>query len=728
VAIQPEHSDFRPFARIAALKISLIYAVAGGLWILLSDIFVDRSGFPQYVINELHTTKGCLFVFVTALLLYIFVKRAVLSVESSQMELRKSEEALRKSEERYSKVFWGSLTGIAITRLSDGTFVEVNGEFEKALGWSRDEILGRSSIGEGIWAEAEDRERVIKTLADGGPVRDWELRFKSKSGETRHFRFSAEVVELENTPCMLSLFVDITKRKLAEKELEKSLSLLKATIESTADGILVVDREGKITSYNRRFLTIWQIPESVMANLDDAQAVQHVLGRLKNPEAFKARVRELYARDEEGSFDVLELKDGTIIERYSQPQRLDGKTVGRVWNFRDVTERRQSEDERKKLQSRLAQAQKMEAIGTLAGGIAHDFNNILTVMTGYGTLLQMQMENTNPLRKYADQILSAAQKAANLTMGLLAFSRQQPMILNPVDINDVVRGTEKLLKRLLTEDISLETRLTSDSITVMADTTQIDQILFNLATNARDAMPRGGTLAIETNLMELDNEFVKAHGFGEPGKYALLSVTDTGMGMDELTREHIFDPFFTTKEVGKGTGLGLSTVYGIVKQHNGYITVYSEINIGTTFHIYIPATRTRASEEAKPAPPLKRGTETILVAEDSKEVRRFIREMLTKYGYTVIEASDGADAVVRFSENPDVDLLILDSVMPRKNGREAYDEIRKIRPGIKALFMSGYTRDVILEKGIEGKEVDFVSKPLALNELLLKVRDVLDRQ
>ena len=727
MAIRSENNDFRSFARTAALRIGLIYAAAGALWILFSDLFVDRSGLPFSVITELHTAKGWLFVLVTALLLYVFVKRAVFSVESSQMELRKSEEALRKSEERYSKVFWGSLTGIAITRLSDGTFVEVNGEFEKALGWSRDEILGRSSLEEGIWTESEDRERVVKTLADGGSVRDWELRFKSKSGDTRYFRFSAEVVELENTPCMLSLFVDVTKRKLAEKELEKSLSLLKATIESTADGILVVDREGKITSYNRRFLTIWQIPESVMANLDDTQAVQHVLGRLKDPEGFKARVQELYARDEEESFDVLELKDGTIIERYSQPQRLDGKTVGRVWNFRDVTERRQSEDERKKLQSRLAQAQKMEAIGTLAGGIAHDFNNILTVMTGYGTLLQMQMENTNPLRKYADQILSATQKAANLTMGLLAFSRQQPMILNPVDINDVVKGTEKLLKRLLTEDISLETHLTSDSITVMADTTQIDQILFNLATNARDAMPRGGSLAIETGLMELDNEFVKTHGFGEPGKYALLSVTDTGMGMDETIREHIFDPFFTTKEIGKGTGLGLSTVYGIVKQHNGYITVYSEKGIGTTFHIYIPATRARAREEAKPAPPPKRGTESILVAEDSEEVRRFIREMLTKYGYTVIEALDGEDAVVRFRENPGVDLLILDSVMPRKNGRETYDEIRKIRPGTKALFMSGYTRDVVLEKGIEGKEVDFVSKPLSLNELLHKIREVLDR-
>ena len=724
---QPGNSEFRSFPRITALKISLIYAAAGALWILFSDLLVDRSGLPLYIITELHTAKGWFFVVVTAFLLYIFVGRAVYSVESSRTELRKSEDALKKTEEKYSKVFWGSLTGIAITRLSDGTFVEVNGEFEKALGWSRGEILGHSSLGEGIWAEPEDRERVVRTLAEGGQVRDWELRFRAKSGDTRDFRFSAEAVELENTQCMLSLFVDVTERKLAEKELEKSLSLLKATIESTADGILVVDRDGRITSYNRRFLTIWQIPEPVMAEGNDDKAVQYVLSRLKDPEAFQSRIRELYERDDEESFDILELKDGTVIERYSQPQRLDGRTVGRVWNFRDVTEHRQGEDERKKLQSRLAQAQKMEAIGTLAGGIAHDFNNILTVITGYATLLQMQIENTNPLRKYADQILSATQKAANLTMGLLAFSRKQPMILNPVDINDVVKDTEKLLKRLLTEDITLETSLTPDSITVMADTTQIDQILFNLATNARDAMPRGGTLRIETGLLELDSEFVKTHGFGEPGRYALLSVTDSGTGMDESTREHIFDPFFTTKEVGKGTGLGLSTVYGIVKQHNGYVTVYSEKGIGTAFHIYIPATRAKICGAARPEPALRKGTESILVAEDNEEVRNFIKEMLTKYGYRVTEASDGNDAVARFAEKPGVDLLILDSVMPRKNGRETYDEIKKMRPDIKVIFMSGYTRDVVLEKGIEGKEVDFVSKPLSLNELLLKIRETLDR-
>jgi signal transduction histidine kinase len=249
----------------------------------------------------------------------------------------------------------------------------------------------------------------------------------------------------------------------------------------------------------------------------------------------------------------------------------------------------------------------MEAIGTLAGGVAHDFNNILTALIGYGALLQMGLGKDNPLRMYADQILSSSEKAAQLTQSLLTFSRKQPITLKPVKLNDVILGTEKLLKRLLTEDIVLETRLTPEDTTILGDATQVDQILFNLVTNARDAMSKGGKLIVGTKRAEIDNEFLRAHGYGETGTYVLISVSDTGAGMDEETKEHVFDPFFTTKEVGKGTGLGLSTVYGIVKQHNGYINVYSELNMGTAFHIYLPAVAA-AVEEKKTTPFLWRRT------------------------------------------------------------------------------------------------------------------------
>jgi CheY-like chemotaxis protein len=319
-------------------------------------------------------------------------------------------------------------------------------------------------------------------------------------------------------------------------------------------------------------------------------------------------------------------------------------------------------------------------------------------------------------------------KGAGLTKSLLAFSRKQPISLNPVNLNNIIKGTEKLLKRLLTEDIILKTLLTSDNIMIMADPTQIDQILFNMVTNARDAMPKGGSLTIETKAIILDKEFVTTHGFGEPGKYALLSVSDTGAGMDAAVREHIFDPFFTTKEVGKGTGLGLSTIYGIVKQHNGYVTVYSEPDMGTVFRIYFPLTGAAIETNPSAAETIRGGKETILVAEDDKEVRHLIRNILVEFGYTIIEARDGEDAINKFNKHKNIDLLILDSVMPKKNGKIVYDEISAIIPHIKVIFTSGYTRDVILDKGIEDKQFDFIPKPLSPKDLLEKVREVLDRK
>ncbi len=375
----------------------------------------------------------------------------------------------------------------------------------------------------------------------------------------------------------------------------------------------------------------------------------------------------------------------------------------------------------------MRQAQKMESIGQLAGGIAHDFNNILTSLIGYASLIRAKMDTANPLRSYVDQVLSASTKGAELTRSLLTFSRQQPVTLLPVDVNDAIRATQPLLKRLLTEDIYLSTSLTGEDTVVMADKTQMDQILFNLVTNARDAMPEGGTLTVETDIANVDSWFIEAHGFGEPGRYVLITVCDTGEGMDEATREKIFDPFFTTKDTGKGTGLGLATVYGIVKQHNGYITVYSEPGKGTAFHIYIPAAMTKVETVIDTAVHTEGGKETVLIAEDDEGVRQIMREALEDYGYMTIEAVDGQDAMEKFELHHDIDLVILDSVMPRKNGREAFEKIRAINPRIKVLFISGYTRDIVLDKGIKDREFDFIPKPLMLDRFLQKIREILDR-
>ena len=386
--------------------------------------------------------------------------------------------------------------------------------------------------------------------------------------------------------------------------------------------------------------------------------------------------------------------------------------------------------ERKQLEEQLRQSQKMESIGTLAGGISHDFNNILTAIIGYGSLLQMKMKDDEPLRHYVAQILASANRAANLTKGLLAYSRKQVLNIQPVNINNIIRKVERLLERLIGEDVELKSILIDQEVTVMADAGQIEYVLMNLVTNARDAMPDGGYVYIETRLVDLDEEAAKVRDLRKPGTYALIAVTDSGMGMEQKTKEHIFEPFFTTKEVGRGTGLGLAMVYGIIKQHNGIVEVESEVGRGTTFKIYLPAAQT-TTEETQPAasPPIEGGSETILAAEDDEIVRGFITSMLVQSGYTVIPAENGEDAVNKFMANRGkIKLLLLDVIMPKKNGKEVYEKIRIFEPAIKALFLSGYTADIMHKQGLLEKDVNFLLKPVDMNDLLRKVRAILDEK
>lgn len=381
--------------------------------------------------------------------------------------------------------------------------------------------------------------------------------------------------------------------------------------------------------------------------------------------------------------------------------------------------------ERKKLEELLRQSQKMEAIGNLAGGVAHDFNNILTAITGYGNLLKMQIGEDSPFRDYADEILAASERATHLTHSLLAFSRKQVIAPKPENLNEIVKRVEKLLIRVIGEDVDFRTIPSDTDLIILADSSQIEQVLMNLATNARDAMPNGGMLTFETERTDIR----EPRGFLHPGSYAVISVSDTGKGMDEATKIRLFEPFFTTKERGKGTGLGLSIVYGIVKQHNGEIDVYSETDKGTTIKIYFKLIDVKV-ETVSPTPTAtpERGSETILLAEDDNAVRRLMKSILEKYGYTVIEAIDGEDAVVRFMENEDkVRLLLLDVVMPKKNGKEAYEEIHRIKGNLPVLFASGYTAGIIQKKGIIEEGLNFISKPVTPNLLLAKVREILDR-
>jgi len=568
----------------------------------------------------------------------------------------------------------------------------------------------------------KDRDAVTGQAAkglSGADVSHLEHRIIHKDGSIRWVK-NTPVFHYDENGHLISydgLITDITELKQAEESLRASREYAKNIIESSLDMIIAVDHDRKITGFNRAAQeTFGYMPEEIIgkhvdilyANPDEGLNVHKTT--LKNGRY----VNEILNRRKNGEVFPCFLSASVLCD-------AQGKVVGVMGVSRDITERRYLEDQ-------LRHVQKMEAIGQLAGGVAHDFNNILTAIIGYGNLLKMKT-NDVLLRSYVDPILASSERAAALTQNLLTFGRKQMITLRAINLNELVKRIGKLLLRVITENIELDLMVTDTGLTAMADSGQIEQVLINLCTNARDAMPDGGVLTIKTERVELDNEYIRTHGYGKPGTYALISVSDTGIGMDEKTREKIFEPFFTTKEIGKGTGLGLSIVYGIIKQHNGYINCYSESGIGTIFKIYLPLTKAEV-EETKPSEGITPigGTETILLAEDEAEVRKITKNVLEEFGYKVIEAVDGEDAINKFMENKDrTELLLLDVVMPRKNGREVYEMIRKTNPDIKVLFASGYDSDFAHKNKIIEAGLDFISKPVSPTVILKKVREVLDK-
>jgi CheY-like chemotaxis protein len=362
----------------------------------------------------------------------------------------------------------------------------------------------------------------------------------------------------------------------------------------------------------------------------------------------------------------------------------------------------------------------MEAIGRLAAGVAHDFNNINTAVVGYANLLRLKMNREDPLREYVEQILMATERAADLTRSLLAFSRKHVVNLRPVNLNDILRGMERLMKGLIGDAIELRLSLAADDLMVSGDQVQLERIITNLVSNARDAMPEGGSLTVETRQIDIDDQFIAAHRYGKFGSYALVTVTDTGTGMDESLVQKIFEPFFTTKAAGKGAGFGLSIVYDIVKQHRGYVNVTSTPGKGTSFNLYLPLVNTTTTDRRLSLPEAPaRQSETVLVADNDREERNFIKAALEGTGYTVIEAVDGEDALEKFSRHADtLHCVILDIIMPKMNGKEACQAIRRTRADIKVLFTSSYPEDIIVQKGLLESSMNFILKPFSSKELI----------
>jgi PAS domain S-box-containing protein len=648
-------------------------------------------------------------------------ERAVLGVSTDITAFLRAEEKAAEGERRYREL--AESLPQAIAELDEmGNFTFENEHGCRLFGYTKEEFDSRTrNLSQVLTPEDYKRasENVRRLAAGETRMGTPEYMAVRKDG-------SVFPVTIYASPIMRggvlsgfrAIIIDISERKSIEQALKESEAKYRGVVESSLVGFYII-QDDFFRFVNQRFCDMTGYSYNELVDTLGPADLTH-------PDD-KALVSENIAARMAGEMNHIEYdfrsirKDGhvCILKTLGSAITYEGR-VAAMGTVIEITRE-------KHLESHLRQAQKMEAIGTLTGGIAHDFNNILTALVGYGSLLQMRMDGSDPLRVYVDQILSAAQKAAGLTKVLLTFGRKQPINLQPIRLNDIVEGTKQLLNRLLTEDITLHTRLDSENVSFMADATQIDQILFNLVTNARDSMPKGGVIAIETQTVLLDELFMSIHGFGQPGQYVLLVVSDTGVGMDEATREKIFEPFFTTKATGKGTGLGLATVYGIVKQHGGYITVYSEQGTGTSFRIYFPVAKGAPRTEQSQSLALDKGKETILIAEDNDEVRRFTRDILKLCGYRVVEAVDGEDGVAKFREAEKIDLLLLDTVMPRKNGKEALEEIKKIRPDVRFLFMSGHTMDILLDKGLKEKEFDFISKPLSPNELLRKVREILDR-
>jgi PAS domain S-box-containing protein len=641
-------------------------------------------------------------------------------------ERKAAAKAVYESEEKFRLLFEKSFDPIVL--IDGNQYVDCNEVALKILGaTSKDQIIGlhpgslspeRQPDGRLSFEKAQ--EIIDDAFREGGKRFEWMRR--TLHGREFWVDVSITPIPMRGKQILYTLWRDISEQKRNEAALRLAEQKYRDIFENAVEGIFQTTPEGRFLSVNPAMARIhgYDDPEELITTGAD------IAGQLFADPEDRKRYRE-----------QIEKWNG-VLGFETQVLTKDG---GKRWISLNARAVRDSEGniryyegmanditERKSLEAQLLQAQKMEAIGTLAAGIAHDFSNILMALMGYANLLKARLDQADPRKVYVDQIFSCTGRAANLTQSLLTFGRKQKIDLKPQSVNTMLTEAEQLLRRLLPEDITFTLSLGEDAV-IMADITQIDQILMNLVTNARDAMPQGGHLRMETRLTRIDDELRRRRSFGTSGDYLSISISDTGSGIDEETQKRIFEPFFTTKEVGKGSGLGLSIVYGIVKQHNGYIEVTSKAGEGTTFHLLFPLESEKPLDGSDVVPDVRGGAETLLLAEDDGDIRRISAETLKMYGYSVIEAVDGQDAYEKFMENKgQVDLLILDVVMPRKNGREAYEQIRKIRKDILVIYISGYARDIVIKRGIRSKSVAYLPKPVTTNELLTKVREVLDRR
>ena len=646
-------------------------------------------------------------------------------------ERKRIEVALRESEERFRELYDNAPVGY-FEYNTEGRITNVNRTEIEMLGYTLDDMVGKPVWEFIVEGEAARQQILAKLSGAMPPARGLERTYRRKDGTTFPAIFEDRLLQDEKGDIkgIRATIQDITERKQTEEALRSSEEKYRTILENIEDGYYEVDIAGNLTFFNDSFCRIYGYPREELMGMNDRQYTDQ-----ENAKELFQTFNKLYRTGEPTKGFDWEIirKDGTkrcIDASVSLMKDSSGNRIGFRGIVRDVTERTQADKEMAILQEQLRHSQKMEAIGQLAGGVAHDFNNLLTLIKGYSQLSLQEIKEDSPLKLNIEEIRRAADKAADLTRQLLAFSRRQIMEMKVLDLNTILRNLDKMLRRVIGEDIELVTILAEDLGRVKADIGQIEQVVMNLSVNARDAMPQGGKLIIETVNVGLDGKYARNHIAVKPGRYAMLSVSDTGAGMTSEVRDRVFEPFFTTKEKGKGTGLGLSTVYGIVKQSGGNIWVYSEPGKGTTFKIYLPSVDEPLEElgERVKVKEIPRGTETILIVEDEEKVRKLAVRILEKQGYKVLEASQGLDAFLIVEEYEDlIHLLVTDVVMPKISGREMADRIAEIRPEIKVLYMSGYTDNATIHHGVLGGGMKFIQKPFTVEGLARKVREVLDK-
>lgn len=652
-------------------------------------------------------------------------------LEQRISEKEQAEKQLKESETRLATIL-NSLESCVYLKDIQGRYIYANDAVCRIFNVQREDIIGATDhafFDPATAATIGNNDRDV--VHTGQARRNEENIIIAKTGQVATYLTVKLPLRHDDGSiyALCGISTDITDRIRAEEEIKQSRQFLRDLTDHLPGMVGYWSRELICQFANKQYQEWFgRDPEHI-----EGLAIEELIGDKMYIDSKQFIEKSLNGRPQSFEREMTKA-NGALVTAWVQyiPNIINGETQGFFTFISDITELKRAQQEKAQLSAQLLQAQKMESIGFLAGGIAHDFNNILTVVGGYCALLGEDHSLNEQQRKYVAGIAASSEKAAQLTHGLLAFSRKQPLVMQDTNLNDIVHQVHKFLARIIGEDIKFTSTCCGEELPIRADKGQLEQVLINLATNARDSMPNGGTLLVKTELVTLDRLLDEISDDAmKPGPYALLTFADTGKGISKENLDRIFEPFFTTKAVGQGTGLGMSIIYGIIRQHNGFINVYSELDHGTTFRIYLPIQLSphRKSADNHPMPPPVGGSETILLAEDDESVRSMVTKILASSGYEVLLAANGEEAVATFTAHQDrIDLVLLDMIMPKKNGMEAYHDIQRLQPKTKVIFSSGYTADFLEKRGVENTEITLLMKPVQPSELLRKVREILDTE